>query len=153
MSLAIGLLTAHILIGSHAERLGVRHNDFCSSCFHEKERESIGNFICYCLALFRINTEISRYRIFWWSKRYCKVWYVAVAKVHRLHELGSQRATGHVKMLISGYSRRERYARLIIRYDDRRDRTRLFERPFDRNTKTIWNIYRNWDRLQLNIDP
>ncbi|XP_017468200.1 PREDICTED: uncharacterized protein LOC108360437 [Rhagoletis zephyria] len=53
MSLAIGLLTGHILIGRHAERLGVSHNDYCRSCHDEEEPESIRHLLCDCPALGR----------------------------------------------------------------------------------------------------
>ena len=58
LALAIGVFTGHLLIGTHAERLAVAHNDFCRSCEDEEEPESIQHLLCNCPALMRNRHEL-----------------------------------------------------------------------------------------------
>ncbi|XP_036320510.1 uncharacterized protein LOC118735019 [Rhagoletis pomonella] len=53
LAAAVGLLTGHVAIGGHAERLGIPHNDFCRSCRNEEEPETLRHLLCECPALCR----------------------------------------------------------------------------------------------------
>lgn len=62
ISLVVGVLTGHCLIGNHASRLGFLSNDFCRSCNNEEEEENITHFLCSCPALMnRRNTHLGCY--------------------------------------------------------------------------------------------
>lgn len=48
-SLAVKAFTKYWLIGAHADRLLVPHNDYCRSCRDEKEdRRSVTHLLCKC---------------------------------------------------------------------------------------------------------
>ena len=54
ISLTVGVLTGHCLIGSHAARLRVPVSDFCRSCRDEEEEESPQHLLLNCPALARL---------------------------------------------------------------------------------------------------
>lgn len=51
ISIIIGVLTGHCLIGRMAERMGFSVTDYCRSCGDEEEEETIEHFLCECPGL------------------------------------------------------------------------------------------------------
>ena len=54
ISMTVGALTGHCLIGSHARRFNVPAFDFCRSCLDEEEEESPQHLLLHCPALARL---------------------------------------------------------------------------------------------------